>query len=286
MLRLVSLFSLLLVALAPALAQRLVTQTATLAAGQRVALKLPYAARIRVRPGTGTTLTVQARVTINDNQQNEAFSLKLSETPQEVAVAEELNEELLRQVNYRGRCEGTTNNGTHESQRYRYCIQVQYEVSVPTTAALHITSISGDVDAQNLAGAVALTTVSGDLNLRQLSGPVEVRSTSGDLTLHQLTGVVKGRTVSGDVKLTEPGNQPVQLTSVSGNVAATWPAARAATLALKSVTGEVYADPAVTFSNLRPDSRVGYELHGSYGSAGGPAVQLESVSGDVFFRKQ
>ena len=49
---------------------------------------------------------------------------------------------------------------------------------------------------------------------------------------------------------------------------------------------EHYADPAVTFSNLKEKSYVGYELHGSYGPGGGPLVKLESVSGDVFFRKQ
>lgn len=42
----------------------------------------------------------------------------------------------------------------------------------------------------------------------------------------------------------------------------------------------------MTFSNLKEKSYVGYELHGSYGTAGGPLVKLESVSGDVFFRKQ
>jgi hypothetical protein len=31
---------------------------------------------------------------------------------------------------------------------------------------------------------------------------------------------------------------------------------------------------------------VGYQLHGSYGSGNGPLVKLESVSGDIFFRKQ
>jgi hypothetical protein len=77
----------------------------------------------------------------------------------------------------------------------------------------------------------------------------------------------------------------VDATSISGDVDVSWPAAQGADLNLKTISGEVYADPAVTFSNLKERTYVGYELHGNLGT-GGPLVTLHSVSGDVFFRKQ
>ncbi len=283
------LIALLLVSgLRPALAQRLVTQTATLAAGQGVALELKFAQHIRVRPGAG--LSVQAKVNINDNQQNDLYSLALERTDAELSVVEKLDTEKLRDSHYTGDCEGGSRGNSHGGVQggytrssktgglrptvsyhrgeYSYCTRIDYEVTVPANTALRITTITGDVDLSGFSGAITAKTVSGDLLLSALTGPVNVRS------------------VSGDVKLNTVSGSTVEATSVSGDVDVTWPPAQAAELSLKSITGEVYADPAVSFSNLKQRSYVGYQLHGSYGTGSGPLVKLESVSGDVFFRKQ
>lgn len=279
---------LLLSGLRPALAQRLVTQTATLAAGQAVVLDLKFAQHIRVRPGAG--LNVQAKVIINDNQQNDAYSLGLERSDTEVSVVEKLDVDKLRDSHYTGDCEGGSRNNSgggvrggytrssktgalrptvsYHQGEYSYCTRIDYEVTVPAGVALRITTLSGDVDLSGLSGAITAKTVSGDLLLSALTGPVNVRSVSGDVKLNGLSG------------------NAVEAASVSGDVDVTWPPAQAAELSLKSITGEVYADPAVTFTNLKQRSYVGYQLHGSYGQGSGPLVKLESVSGDVFFRKQ
>ncbi len=279
---------LLLSGLRPALAQRLVTQTATLAAGQGVVLELKFAQHIRVRPGA--SLSVQAKVNINDNQQNDLYSLTLERSDAELSVVEKLDIDKLRDTHYTGDCEGGSRNNSsggvqggytrssktggvrptvsYHRGEYSYCTKIDYEVTVPANTTLRITTLTGDVDLSGLSGAITAKTVSGDLLLSALTGPVNVRS------------------VSGDVKLNTVSGSTVEATSVSGDVDLTWPQAQAAELSLKSITGEVYADPAVNFSNLKQRSYVGYQLHGSYGTGSGPLVKLESVSGDVFFRKQ
>jgi hypothetical protein len=272
----------------PALAQRLVTQTATLAPGQGVYLDLKYAHNIKVRAGAG--LSVRASVVINDNQQNDLYSLGLQTEGSELSVVEKLDEEKLRQTNFTGPCDGgSRNNGSsglkvgykrsektgglrptitrHQGGSYSYCAKIDYEVTVPAGTALRLNTISGDLDLGGLHGAVTAKTISGDVLSTDLTGP---------LTL---------RTVSGDVKLSNLGQSPVDATSISGDVDVSWPATQGAALNLKTISGEVYADPAVTFSNLKERTYVGYELHGNLGS-GGPLVTLHSVSGDVFFRKQ
>ena len=281
---------LLLGGLRPALAQRLVTQTASLAAGQGVFLDLKYAHSIRVRPGA--SLSVQAKVRINNDAQNDLYSLALEKGDTELSVVEKLDEEQLRQSHYDGPCEGGSRNnatkGVHGNYastttsktddlrpslsyskgEYSYCAQISYEVTLPAGTPLRIATLTGDVDLSGLNGAITVKTVSGDLLLSALGGPVSVRSVSGDVKLNGLSG------------------SSVEATTVSGDVDLTWPPAKAAELSLKSITGEVYADPAVSFTNLKAKSYVGYQLHGSYGAGGGPLVKLESVSGDVFFRKQ
>ena len=280
--------ALLLSSLVPALAQRLVTQTATLAAGQGVFLNLKFAHTIRVRPGAG--LSVRASVRINDNQQNDLYSLGLETTSTELSVVEKLDEEKLRDSHYTGDCEdGSRNNSSggihggytrsdktgglrptlsYHKGEYSYCARIDYEVTLPAGTALRISTLTGDVDLSGLGGAITANTVSGDLLLSALTGPVNVRSVSGDVKLNNLSGsAVAAKSISGDVDLSWPPTQP-------------------ADLSLHTVSGEVYADPAVTFSNVKEHSYVGYELHGSYGTGTGPLVKLESVSGDVFFRKQ
>jgi hypothetical protein len=279
---------LLLGGLRPALAQRVVTQTASLAAGQGVFLDLRYAHTIRVRPGA--SLSVQAKVSINDNAQNDLYSLALEKGDSELSVVEKLDEDKLRQSHYQGDCEGgsrnNSNGGLHggytrssktgglrptvsyHQGEYSYCAKIDYEVTMPTGAALRISTLSGDIDLSGLGGAITAKTVSGDLLLSSLTGPLNVRS------------------VSGDVKLNQVGGNAIEAVSISGDVDLSWPPAKAAELSLKSISGEVYADPAVSFSNLKQRSYVGYQLHGSYGSGNGPLVKLESVSGDIFFRKQ
>ncbi|MGI4824283.1 MAG: DUF4097 family beta strand repeat-containing protein [Janthinobacterium lividum] len=280
--------SLLLGSLSSSLAQRVVTQKASLSAGQSVFLDLKFAHTIKVRPGS--ELNVQARVNINDNQLNDAYSLSLETSGSELSVVEKLDEDRLRQSHFEGDCEGGSRNNSgggiqggytrssktgglrptlsYHKGEYSYCLKVDYEVTVPAGTALRINTISGDIDLSGLGGAITAKTV------------------SGDVLLSALTGAITAKTVSGDVKLNNLSGSAVEATSVSGDVDLSWPTAKGAELSLKSITGEVYADPAVTFSNVKEHSYVGYQLHGTFGSGSGPLVKLESVSGDVFFRKQ
>lgn len=280
--------ALLLGSLVSALAQRVVTQTATLAAGQSVFLNLRQAHNIKVR--AGSSLRVEARVNINDNQNNDLYSLRLRTAGTEVSVLDTLDTDKLREINFTGDCDGgSRNNGSgglnvgytrsektgglrptinrHRGEKYSYCLRIDYDVTLPAGTALRLNTISGDLDLSGLSGTVVAKTISGDVLSKGLTG---------ELTL---------RTISGDVKVTELGGKAVDATSISGDVDVSWPAAQGADLRLKTISGEVYADPAVTFSNLKQRVYVGYELHGSLGS-GGPLVTLHSVSGDVFFRKQ
>ena len=273
------------------LAQRLVTQTTPLGAGQGVSLNLKFAQYIRVRPGTGG-LSVRATVSLNDNQANDLYALTLDASdPAELRVVEKLDEEKLRQTNFTGDCAGGSRNNsrggwqggytrssktgglrptlTNSRDGYSYCIKVDYEVTLPAGTTLRVSTLSGDLDLSELSGAVTVKTVSGDLRASALTGPLNLYSVSGDV---QLSGL--------------PGTSPVDASSVSGDVRLSWPAARPAELSLKSVSGEVYADSSATFDNLRPRQYVGYELRGRVGAGGGPLLTLHSVSGDVFFRKE
>jgi hypothetical protein len=56
---------------------------------------------------------------------------------------------------------------------------------------------------------------------------------------------------------------------------------------MKTISGEVYSglDKLAMINQKGSVPLVGYELHGSIGS-GGPRVDLESISGDIYLRKE
>jgi len=95
---------------------------------------------------------------------------------------------------------------------------------------------------------------------------LRVSTWTGNINIVGLHGPIKAETFSGDVDLS-------------------WPRAQPAGLALKTVTGEVYADPGVTFANRRDNPVISYEMRGTWKASGGPAVKLETISGNVFFRQ-
>ena len=92
-------------------------------------------------------------------------------------------------------------------------------------------------------------------------------------------------TISGNIEVTGLNGQ-LEAKSISGFVDVTWPPAQSAQVAFKTITGEVYTDQDIAFTNRKAGvPMVGYEVRGALGTAG-PLVRLESISNDVYFRKR
>lgn len=74
--------------------------------------------------------------------------------------------------------------------------------------------------------------------------------------------------------------------SAYGYVDMSWSKAKGANLAMKTVTGEVYSDLTIDFTGKREKHPlVGYLLEGTL-NGGGPTLRLESISNNVYLRKQ
>ncbi|NGP90213.1 DUF4097 family beta strand repeat-containing protein [Fodinibius halophilus] len=92
--------------------------------------------------------------------------------------------------------------------------------------------------------------------------------------------------ISSDIKLVGLTG-PIRAKSTSGYVDLSWPAKKEADISIKTVSGEAFTD----LNNLRFENKrkkiplVGYKLRGQIGG-GGAEVSLESVSGNIFLRKE
>ncbi|MEZ0485223.1 hypothetical protein [Fibrella aquatica] len=90
-------------------------------------------------------------------------------------------------------------------------------------------------------------------------------------------------TINGNIDI-KGGAAPVWAKSISGFVDMSWDGQKGATVAMKTITGEVYSDLDIDFKNKRPRNPiVGYQLEGTVLS-GGPEVRLESISNNIFLR--
>ncbi|MGB0523054.1 MAG: hypothetical protein ACPGJS_08845 [Flammeovirgaceae bacterium] len=95
---------------------------------------------------------------------------------------------------------------------------------------------------------------------------VSINTYSGDISLDGLSGEVYAKSLSGFVDMN-------------------WDASKGAAVTLKSISGEVYSNLAVDFYNKKENPYVGYALKGKF-KGGGTHLHLESISNNVYLRKQ
>lgn len=91
-------------------------------------------------------------------------------------------------------------------------------------------------------------------------------------------------TINGNIDI-KGATTAVFAKTISGFVDMSWPNSKGANLAMKTITGEVYSDLDITFKNKREKNPiVGYQLEGTL-NGGGPDVRLESISNNIFLRR-
>ncbi|TDE12927.1 hypothetical protein [Dyadobacter psychrotolerans] len=96
---------------------------------------------------------------------------------------------------------------------------------------------------------------------------------------------LKLETINGNIDI-QGATSSVYAKTISGFVDMTWPKTKGANLAMKTITGEVYSDLDISFKNKSEKNPiVGYLLKGAV-NGGGPDVQLESISNNVYLRKR
>lgn len=100
-----------------------------------------------------------------------------------------------------------------------------------------------------------------------LNTDLEVESISSDIELIGLQGPIRAKSISGFVDLS-------------------WPSRQGAELLMKTISGEVFSglDNLTLNNRKRGAPLVGYELRGII-AGGGPRVSLESISGNIYVRK-
>ena len=177
---------------------------------------------------------------------------------------------------------------------------------------MKFSSIQGNVEAETISAGIELVEVEGDVNLSSLSGNISLdqvkgnifaTSTSGKLLMASVEGTIRGRTTSGKIEMTKirgvveliettSGDIQAELLevaddwlgmifdSVNGDVEVSLPRNLRANLGIKTVSGRISCDFTILTRGEFEAGALGGPING-----GGPLVEIETTSGDIFLRQ-
>lgn len=147
-----------------------------------------------------------------------------------------------------------------------------------TGSSLHLDTVSGDAEIEDITGACEISTVSGDVRGRRVEGTLTVRTTSGNVELADSElATFNFHGVSGDLHVQSPlaGGAHYYAKTVSGDVVLTVPADTGASIQMRTVSGRVESVLPAQIVKSGPRHWQGV-ING-----GGATVELQSVSGDL-----
>ncbi|GAB3509242.1 hypothetical protein GCM10027341_46010 [Spirosoma knui] len=130
-----------------------------------------------------------------------------------------------------------------------------------------------------------------DVVISNMDGDLEVRTHNANIDLTNVTGPVVANSTSGEVKVvysTLSQEKPSAISTVSGAIDITLPAAAKSNLRLRSINGEMYTDFELGLKNTKDGmSKVGggNNIEGST-NGGGVELQLNTISSNIYIRKQ
>ena len=215
----------------------------------------------------------------------------------------------------RGRGDYTDDDDENKDQRFDITVPkgarllvrtISGDVRLRDVADVEAHSVSGDVDAANVATHAVLETVSGDLTALKVSGGLRANTVSGDLHAKQVTGEVTTQSVSGDIVLADVTSAYVRGETVSGELQFSGPVdpkgryefrshsgdvdldltggGNNATLEVETYSGDLDAGCSLTMQPGARGERMGKRGTFTMGNGGGAHFILKTFSGNVHIK--
>jgi hypothetical protein len=159
-----------------------------------------------------------------------------------------------------------------------------YQVSLPRDLPTVLSSGSGDLTVQGLAGHALLQDGSGDIRASALSGGAEIKDQSGEITGAFLSGPrVLIENESGDITVTGLASQDVTSTGQSGNITLTF-ARVPQRVVVSNQSGDVklVLPPGPTLYRVSANTSSGQtSVHVPTSSASSRVITVTDQSGDI-----
>jgi DUF4097 and DUF4098 domain-containing protein YvlB len=218
------------------------------------------------------TYTVEPSATLEIENTNGAIDVRTHAAPTIYvrarrtarAMSEQSAHDLLARTNLEERASAEfVRLATPRNQRFSrgQQLEVQYEVLVPATIAVNLTTVNGKVELDGVTGAVALETVNGGIEAQGL------------------TALRKAETVNGSIRLALGSLPPqgAEIETVNGSVSVDLPAVAPVDVSVRTVNGGITVDG---FASVTGAERKRRHYEGKL-NGGGPTLRVATVNGGV-----
>jgi DUF4097 and DUF4098 domain-containing protein YvlB len=146
--------------------------------------------------------------------------------------------------------------------------------------------VSGDMRTDKLRGRVRASTVSGDMTMDDVTGDLRGKSVSGDLKVRGMLSGLEFESVSGSFTFRGDirGDGDYSANTHSGDIHVTLPSNLAATLTLKTFSGDLRTEFPLTLEPGERPGRKGRDMRTTI-NGGGPRLSFSTFSGDITLEK-
>jgi hypothetical protein len=161
-------------------------------------------------------------------------------------------------------------------------------VEADSVGAISVKTASGDIRIGVVAGDAVARSASGDISLEEIEGAAAAESANGDISIIGAGGKVGAKSSSGDIHIVDCA-EPLMVTTGSGSVEIDC-SAGCGGANVSSLSGDISlsldeeADAVVRASSTSGEVSVGERGNGRGEirlGAGGPEINLKTVSGDI-----
>jgi hypothetical protein len=132
---------------------------------------------------------------------------------------------------------------------------------------------------------------SSKVSVTGMDGDLEIRTNGADINLSNVTGPIVANSTSGNVNAVFSGlnqSKPTAISSISGEIDITLPAATKSDMKLRSINGEIYTDFDLGVKSSKGGlSKIGggSNIEGTT-NGGGVEIQLNTISSNIYIRKK
>jgi hypothetical protein len=158
-----------------------------------------FAQKIIVKNWNKNEISVQADVNLNDNKDNDFFSLKTEKSDGTYTVKSDYGKFFKKHkkgytITHNGKgCDGYNHCTNHNK------VVINYTIYVPKNMKLKVKSISGNVDALAYNGELTLDLISGNINVKKHSKNMDLKTISGDIDVVISDAKFRAETLTGTV---------------------------------------------------------------------------------------
>ncbi|MFO7526735.1 MAG: DUF4097 family beta strand repeat-containing protein [Ignavibacteriaceae bacterium] len=161
-------------------------------------------------------------------------------------------------------------------------MNLQYEIMVPSSFNINISTSGGDIKVGGVSGTVLLNTSGGDIWADRCIGSIEAKTSGGDINIYTSNTPVIAKTSGGDIELEYSGvNKGIELKTSGGDIDIRVSQDIKASVELSTSGGSV-SNSGITINNASKMSRTKIigEING-----GGEILVARTSGGDVELKK-